>query len=81
MGALVGMAGGLIVVFSVSALSSVAGMWFGAISSLAAFGIGYVASLFSSKPPAHTSALVVGESRRRMEAKVSSDVPAADPVR
>jgi Na+/proline symporter len=64
-GALIGMAGGLIVVLSVSALTPVAGMWFGAVSALSAFGIGYVASLFSSKPPAETSALVVGRGRNR----------------
>jgi solute:Na+ symporter, SSS family len=80
LGALAGMAGGLIVVLSVSALAAVAGMWFGAISSLSAFGIGYVASLFSGKPPAKTSALVVGEMRRRRKIPVPVHPPAVDTV-
>ena len=80
LGALVGMAGGLIVVLSVSAMASVAGMWFGAISSLSAFGIGYVASLFSGKPPAETSALVVGEMHREMETSAPANLPAVNTV-
>jgi solute:Na+ symporter, SSS family len=59
-GALVGLAGGLTVVLLVSALSSVAGMWFGAISSLSAYGIGYVASLLTRTPPPGSRAFVVG---------------------
>lgn len=62
-GALAGMAGGLVVVFLVSALTPVAGMWFGAVSSLSAFGIGYLASFASRPPPPGTRALVVGGSR------------------
>jgi len=59
-GALAGMVGGLAVVFLVSALSKVAGMWFGAISSLSAFGIGWLASLWSAPPPRESQAMVVG---------------------
>jgi SSS family transporter len=59
-GALAGMAGGVVVVLLVSALTSVAGMWFGAISALSAFGIGLVASLLGPPPAAGTKALVVG---------------------
>ena len=59
-GALVGMAGGVAVVLLVSALTPVAGMWFGAISSLSAWGIGYAASLCSGRPPTGSEAFVVG---------------------
>lgn len=59
-GALAGMLGGLIVVLLVSALTRVAGMWFGAVSALSAFGIGCLASLFSPAPAAATRMLVVG---------------------
>jgi solute:Na+ symporter, SSS family len=59
-GALAGIAGGLIVVFLVSAFTPVAGMWFGAVSSLSAFAIGCVGSLFTPAPPADRRALVVG---------------------
>jgi solute:Na+ symporter, SSS family len=80
LGALVGMAGGLIVVLSVSALSSVAGMWFGAISSVSAFGIGYAASLFSGNPPAESSALVVGKARGQIADASRAVTLAADRV-
>jgi Na+/proline symporter len=59
-GALAGMAGGLVVVFLVSAQTKVAGMWFGAISSLSAFGIGWLASLLCAPPPRESQAMVVG---------------------
>jgi Na+/proline symporter len=62
-GALAGMAGSLVVVLSVSAFTKVAGMWFGAVSSLSAFGIGYLVSLLSPAPPRESSALVVGGRR------------------
>jgi SSS family transporter len=59
-GALAGLVGGLVVVFLVSALTKVAGMWFGAISSLSAFGIGWLASLLCAPPPRESQAMVVG---------------------
>lgn len=63
-GALAGMAGGLVVVFLVSVLTKVAGMWFGAISSLSAFGIGWVASLLGARPSRSTEAYVIGGDAR-----------------
>lgn len=59
-GALVGLAGGLGVVFLVSATTPVAGMWFGAVSAISAFFIGLGASFFSPAPNAEQRALVVG---------------------
>ena len=59
-GALAGLGGGVAVVLAVSALTPMAGMWFGAVSALSAFGLGYGASLFSAAPPPECSALVVG---------------------
>jgi len=76
-GALAGMVGGLAVVFLVSALTRVAGMWFGAISSLSAFGIGAVASLLTAPPPRESAAMVVGGAAERPEsvAAISSHRP------
>jgi Na+/proline symporter len=76
-GALVGMAGGLTVVVSVSALSSVAGMWFGAISSLSAYGIGYVASLLTRAPPPESGAFVVGGLQGKTRISASAVAPVA----
>jgi solute:Na+ symporter, SSS family len=58
-GALIGLIGGLGVVFAVSFTTSVAGMWFGAVSSMAAFAIGLIASLFGPPPPADSQTWVV----------------------
>lgn len=58
-GALIGMAGGLTVVLLVSVFTTVAGMWFGAVSSISAFSLGYLASLFFRAPPPASGAFVV----------------------
>ena len=58
-GALIGMAGGLTVVLLVSLFTKVAGMWFGAVSSISAFSLGYLASLFFRAPSPESEAFVV----------------------
>jgi SSS family transporter len=59
-GALTGLVGGVAVVLLVSALTKVAGMWFGAVSATAAFGLGYAGSLVTPPPAEETRGLVVG---------------------
>lgn len=67
-GALVGLAAGLGVVLLVAATTPVAGMWFGAISTLTAFGAGYGASLLRPAPDDATRELVVKGSFLRSRA-------------
>jgi solute:Na+ symporter, SSS family len=58
-GALSGLVGGVAVVLLVAAFTPVAGMWFGAVSALSAFGIGCAASLLRPPPGESTRELVV----------------------
>lgn len=49
-GALAGMAGGVVLVLLVSRFTPIAGMWYGAVSAVGAFVIGYGASFFAAAP-------------------------------
>lgn len=66
-GALAGLIGGLGTVLLVAFATPVAGMWFGAISALSAFGIGYVASRLGPRPAPGTRALVIGHAEEPVE--------------
>lgn len=59
-GALAGLVGGVTVVLLVSAFTKVAGMWYGAVSSIAAFSIGWTASYFAAPPGEASRELVMG---------------------
>ncbi|MDO8542443.1 MAG: sodium/solute symporter [Opitutaceae bacterium] len=58
-GALAGLVGGVVVVLAVATFTTIAGMWFGAVSALSAFGIGFTASLLAPAPDPATRLLVV----------------------